>query len=60
MEFKYINSDEFKSKWKNLNNYVSKTEEIEVDPSIIRTAYDFKKYFGYLTDLKPNNEYDFV
>ena len=60
MEFKYVSTEEFRERWKLRNHMVLKSEEIEIDPYIIRSTYDFKKYFGYLVDLKPMDEYDFV
>ena len=60
MEFKYVNPEVFRERWKMKSKDIIRTEEINVDPSIVKTAYDFKKYFGYLVDLKPMDEYDFV
>jgi len=60
MEFKYVTPEVFREKWKIKSVNVLKTEEITVDANVVKTAYDFKKYFGYLIDLKPMDEYDFV
>lgn len=60
MEFKYVNADVFRERWKMKSNNILRSEEITVNPGIMKTAYDFKKYFGYLIDLKPMDEYDFV
>ena len=60
MEFKYVSAEEFREKWKSKTQAVLKTEEIDLDPVIVKSTYDFKKYFGYLVDLKPMDEYDFV
>ena len=60
MEFKYVEAEELKLKWKSLENRVLKSETVTLDPSLARSVYDFKKYFGYLVDLKPNDEFDYV
>jgi len=61
MEFKPIDSEEsFRMRWSFRKATALRTEEIELDPSIIGNSHDFKKYFSYLIDLKPKNEYDYV
>ena len=60
MEFKYVDADEFRVRWKSYSVNTLKTESIQVDSSIVRNAYDFKKYFAYLVDLRPDDEYDFI
>ncbi len=60
MEFKTVNTEIFREKWKLKSANVLKTEEITVDTRVVKTAYDFKKYFGNLIDLKPKDEYEFV
>jgi len=59
MEFKFIEADDFRRKWKREQN-IMKTSEIPLDANVAKTAYDFKNYFNYLVDLKPKNEYDFL
>ena len=60
MEFKYVNNQEFRAKWSLRKKFVYRSEEIEFDPEIIGNTYDFKKYFNYIIDLQPKNEYDYV
>ena len=60
MEFKYVDADEFRSKWRTYSSNTLKSEAMQIDSSIVRNAYDFKKYFAYLVDLKPGDEYDFI
>ena len=60
MEFKYIEVDEYAQKWNNLEDCLLKTEPIQLDPTLVKSAYDFKKYFSYLIDLQPKDEYEFV
>jgi len=60
MEFKYISAEEFRERWKSNNYTVLKTEQIELDTVVVKSFYDFTKYFAYLVNLTPNDEYDFV
>ena len=60
MEFKYVEADELNSKWKTFSSNTLKSEEIYIDPTIIRNAHDFKKYFAYLVDIEPEDEFDFI
>jgi len=60
MEFKYVSVEDFRTKWKLKSSSLFRTDEIQLDPTIIKTPYDFKKYFGYLIDLKPMDEYEYV
>eukprot|EP00330_Aristerostoma_sp_ATCC50986_P003617 CAMPEP_0114582092 /NCGR_PEP_ID=MMETSP0125-20121206/6123_1 /TAXON_ID=485358 ORGANISM="Aristerostoma sp., Strain ATCC 50986" /NCGR_SAMPLE_ID=MMETSP0125 /ASSEMBLY_ACC=CAM_ASM_000245 /LENGTH=91 /DNA_ID=CAMNT_0001774799 /DNA_START=1842 /DNA_END=2117 /DNA_ORIENTATION=- len=55
-----VTKDEFKQKWKIKSSQIWRTSEFELDSAIVKSAYDFKKYFNYLVDLKPTDEYDFV
>jgi len=59
-EFKLIETEAFLEKWKTQSQNVLKTEELVIDTSIVKTAYDFKKFFPYLADLNPMNEYEYL
>lgn len=36
------------------------TDIINLNRKLVKTAYDFKKYFNSLIDLKPEKEYDYI
>ena len=60
MEFKYIELPDYRNRWKKLQNETLMSEPITVNSGLIRSANDFKKYFGYLIDIKTKNEGEVV
>jgi len=59
-ESKLTATDAFRQKWKTSSQNVIKTQELVIDTSIIKTAFDFKKFFPHLVDLNPMNEYEYL
>ena len=61
MEFKFIDANEFKKKWKKENDLnILKTTELQLNAAIAKNVHDLKNYFNYLIPLTPTNEYDFI
>ena len=61
MEFKFIDANEFKKKWKQDDDLnILKTTELQLDGTIAKNVHDLKNYFNYIIPLTPTNEYDFI
>jgi hypothetical protein len=52
LDCKQTTSEEFRHKWKLRDIFVLKTDEIDVDPTLIKSYDDFKKYFPAAEELK--------
>ena len=60
MQFKFIDMVNFKKRFKNNEMKVLRNEPLILNSKIIKSAYDFKKYFPSLIDLNPHKEYDAI
>ncbi len=59
-QFKYVNPDDFKFRWKTRKNLAFKSETLRLNRRVAKSAYDFKFYFPSIVDLNPDREYEYV
>jgi len=57
MEFKYTDTLAFEQRWHKNMDSVYRSSMIQLDENLIKSPYDFQKYFGFLVDLNPQSEY---
>ena len=60
MEFRQVDVEEYKMKWKKLERRAIKTEPISLNPDIISCSRDFRKYFSHLIDIRAQSEGELV
>ena len=58
MEFRVINSKEYRQKWDANVRNILRSEIFNLNPKIAKTLENFKKYFENLIDLKPHRKVD--
>lgn len=59
-QFKYVNAEEFKFKWRPRKSLAFKSETLRLNRRVAKSAYDFKLYFPSVVDLNPDREYDYI